>query len=83
MRTILSFIVFAFFILAAMGCASYSNITRSSSSRSGWDAYSVPVESGSKSCAICGGRGYTIRNGVKETCKPCSGTGKAVSFPEK
>ncbi len=38
--------------------------------------------SNSSRCACCGGRGYIIRNGVKETCFPCNGTGQAVSFPE-
>lgn len=83
MKTTLSIIVISFFILAAIGSQSVSNITRSSSSGTSWDAYSIPVGPGSKSCGICGGRGYTIRNNVKETCYPCNGTGKAVSFPEK
>lgn len=46
------------------------------------DAYSTPVQPNSGTCAACGGRGYIIRNGQKETCSPCNGTGKAVSFPE-
>lgn len=82
MKNLLSIIVLAFFILAATGSESTSNFTRSSSSGSSWDAYSKPVEPGSKSCSICGGRGYTIRNGEKEYCRPCKGTGKAVSFPD-
>lgn len=47
------------------------------------DAYSTPVQPSSGACAVCGGRGYITRNGQKETCGPCGGTGKAVAFPDK
>ena len=82
MKTTLSIIVLAFFFLAAVGSGSSSSTTNSSQSGSSWDAYSIPVSPSSGACGICGGRGYTLRNGVKETCYPCNGTGKAVSFPE-
>ena len=80
MKTILSIIVLAFFILAATGSESSSIVSKGSSY--GSDAYSTPSQPHSETCAACGGRGYIIRDGVKETCV-CGGTGKATPFPEK
>lgn len=76
-KTIISIAILAFFFIAAVGSGSSSSTTSSSSSRSS-DAYSSP--SRSEVCYACGGRGYIMRNGVKETCV-CGGSGKSTSFP--
>ena len=68
----------AFFAIIALGSAQATYPTGGNSGSSN-DMYSQPAKEGE--CAVCGGRGYIIRNGVKETCSACGGTGKATSFP--
>ena len=80
-KTIISIAILAFFFIAAVGSGSSSSTTTTNNGHS-WDVYSIPVNPRSGACSACGSRGYTIRNGVKEICFPCGGTGKAVSFPE-
>lgn len=78
-KTIVSTAIFAFFLIAAVGSSS-SNYSSSSSNRSySSDAYSTPASKGT--CYACGGRGYIMRNGAKETCV-CGGSGKSTSFPD-
>ncbi len=79
MRTFFSIIVLVFFIFAAVSSESSSSFTNSGSSYSS-DAYSTPSRPNSGICAACGGKGYIMRNGQRETCV-CGGSGKAVSFP--
>lgn len=70
---------FALFMLWSCYLPTYS----SSGNRSyDSDAYSTPTSPNSGTCTACGGRGYIMRNGQKETCV-CGGTGKATSFPSK
>ena len=77
--TFIQALVLAAFIILALGSSS-SQPTTSSSSRYSPDAYSTPSKPGSGVCASCGGKGYIMRNGQKETCV-CGGSGKATSFP--
>lgn len=79
-KTFFSIAILAFFFIVAIGSESSSNTTSSSRNSSyGSDAYSSPSRSGV--CYACGGRGYIMRNGIKETCV-CGGSGKSTSFPE-
>lgn len=72
----------AVFVLIAFGSGTQRK-SMSSSNSSHSDAYERPVPPNSDICACCGGRGYIIRDGVKETCFPCKGTGKVIyHFPE-
>lgn len=83
-KTVVSMVILALFFIAAVSCESSSSTTNSSySSRSySSDAYSISLPvSDNTTCRACGGRGYIMRNGIKETCV-CGGSGKAVPFPE-
>ena len=84
MKKVVLFIMAAFFVCALSSCGSsgYTSSYGSYSSSSSTDAYSKPTQQGSTECAACGGRGWITRNGQRETCGACGGTGKAVSFPE-
>lgn len=86
MKKLLLGVIAALLVCAMQSCdtpsytSSYSSYGSSSSySR---DAYSTPTKPNSGTCEACGGKGYVMRNGQKETCV-CGGTGKAVSFPNK
>lgn len=80
-KIFVSTVILAIYLIAAVGSESASSFTNYSSSNGySSDAYSRPVSDNS-TCYACGGRGYIMRNGVKETCV-CGGTGKSTSFPE-
>lgn len=86
-KTIVSFVVLAFFLIAAVGSESASSLNNSSSSstsnsNSSSAIYTPPSPSNKQICTACNGTGSVYDNGSRVKCGNCNGFGYNVPFPE-